>query len=165
MFGVALMFTGCVFLVNGLALIGRVDGPSIAVFNLIAFVLDTGIAIWAGLNDNPYGMAQLLLFSLTYLVMAWNVLTGQTDWRAFGWYCGFVTVMALPTALVNYQDGAPWFGTFWMSWAVLWYFFFLMFGLNVKLNQAFVGLSAIAVGIATVMVPGFLLTSGTWAGG
>ena len=165
MIGVALMFTGAVFLVNGMALLGLVDGPSVSIFNLIAFVLDSGIALWAGLNGNPFGMAQVLLFAFTYLILAWNALTGTTDYRAFGWYCGFVTVMALPTSLVNYGQDAPWFGTFWLSWAILWYFFFLMFGLGVNLSPRFVGGSAVAVGIGTVMVPGFLLTSGVWAGG
>jgi hypothetical protein len=163
--GVALMFTGAIFLVNGMALIGRVSGPSVAIFNLVAFVLDAGIGIWSGLTGNPFGMGQLLLFAFTYLVMAWNVLTGEADWRAFGWYCGFVAVMAVPTSLNLYSSGAPWFGSFWMSWAVLWYLFFLMFGLGLRLPEKLVGASAIAIGIGTVMVPGYLLTSGAWAGG
>jgi len=165
MLGVALMFTGAVLLVNGLALIDRVDGPSVAVFNLIAGALDTGVGIWAGLTGNPFGMGQIFLFAFTYLWLAWNALTQTSDWRAFGWYCGFVAVMALPTSFFNYSESAPWFGTFWMCWGALWYLFFIMFGLGVPVRQAFAGVTTAVLGVGTAMVPGYLLASGTWAGG
>ncbi len=165
MVGVALMFTGAVLLVNGLALCGKVDGPSVAVFNLIAGSLNVGVGIHSGLNGNPFGMGQLFLFAFTYLWMAWNVLAGVSDWRAFGWYCGFVAVMAVPTSLTTYAADAPWFGGFWMSWAVLWYLFFLMFGLGLKIRDMFAGVTTATIGIATAMVPGYLIASGTWGGG
>lgn len=165
MIGVALMFTGAVLLVNGLALIGRADAGSVAVFNLIGGTLDAGVAVWSGIDHNTFAAGQVFLFAFTYLWMAWNALTGQADWRAFGWYCGFVAVMALPTAFVNLGNGVHWFGSFWLCWAALWYLFFLMFGVGVTVTNAFAGLSTIAIGVATAMIPGYLLTSGTWAGG
>jgi hypothetical protein len=165
MIGVALMFTGAVLLVNGLSLIGKVDGASIAFFNLVGGALNVGIAIWTGLSDNVFGAGQLFLFAFTYLWLAWNSMTKQADWRAFGWYCGFVALMACPTAALTYADGAPWFGTFWVTWGLLWYLFFVMFALGIKRLDAFAGLSTIAIGVGTAMIPGYLLTSGTWAGG
>ena len=167
MLGVALMFTGAVLLVNGLALINKVDSHSVAFFNLIGGLLNVGIAVWAGITDNVFGAGQLFLFGFTYLWLAWNALTKQADWRAFGWYCAFVAVMAFPTAAMTYSDGAPWFGTFWITWGGLWYLFFLMFGLGLSLRRinAFAGATTILIGVGTAMVPGYLLTSGTWAGG
>jgi hypothetical protein len=40
-----------------------------------------------------------------------------------------------------------------------------MFGLGIKRLDVFAGMSTIAIGVATAMIPGYLLTSGTWAGG
>lgn len=161
------MFTGAVLLVNGLALVGKVDPTSVAFFNIIGGLLNVGIAISTGIGDNTFGAAQLFLFGFTYLWMAYNALTKQTDWRAFGWYCAFVAAMAFPTAAMTYSDGAPWFGTFWITWGVLWYLFFLMFGLGVTFRRSteFAGVTTILIGVATAMVPGYLLTSGAWAGG
>lgn len=165
MVGVALMFTGAVLLVNGLSLLGKVDGPSIAFFNVLMGTLLAGIAVWDGVEENVFGAGQLFLFAFTYLWLAWNSLTKQGDWRGFGWYCAFVAVMALPTSALTYADDAPWFGTFWIIWGGLWYLFFLMFALGVKRLEVVTGMSAIAVGIGTTMIPGYLIMSGTWAGG
>lgn len=167
MIGVALMFTGVVLLVNGLSLLGKVDPRGTIFLNLVVGTLDVGVGIHAGLTDNVFGMGQLFLFGFTYLWLAFNALTNAEDWRSFGWYCGFVTVMALPTAFMTYSEGSPWFGTFWISWALLWYLFFLMFGLGLTLRRIneFAGISTVILGLATAMIPGYLMTSGTWAGG
>lgn len=165
MVGVALMFAGVVLLVNGLSLLGKVDGASIAFFNVLMGALLAGIAVWDGVEGEVFGAGQVFLFAFTYLWLAWNSMTKQEDWRGFGWYCGFVALVAFPTAALTYADDHPWFGTFWIIWGLLWYLFFLMFALGVKRLVVPTGMSAIPIGIGTLMIPGYLMMSGTWAGG
>src|SRR5882757_8319034 len=109
MIGVALMFTGAVLLLNGLALLGKVDPHSIAGFNLVGGLLNIGAALQAGLTQDTFSAGKLFLFGITYLWLAYNALTNEQDWRAFGWYCGFVAAMAFPTAAITLNASANWF--------------------------------------------------------
>ena len=66
--------------------------------------------------------------------MAFNqVITGSG--RAFGWYCLFVAITAIPAGIYTLQNagGNPadvWLGLNWFAWAVLWALFFVLLALE-----------------------------------
>jgi hypothetical protein len=65
-------------------------------------------------------------FGFTYLYVGLNLLTG-TDGTGAGWYSLFVAVSAVGFPVVNFvklEDGP--FGVIWLSWAFLWFLFFLL---------------------------------------
>lgn len=164
MTSVGLMFAGVALLVNGLALLGRVDARSVVAVDLLVGGLQLGIALTVGFQGESFAASQTLLFSFTYLWLAYNSLMKVTDARAFGWYCLFVTTVAVPTSFVTFDDGGPWFGVFWLVWATLWFLFFLLLALGKERIMAATGAFTVFVGVATCMVPGFLITSGRWDG-
>jgi hypothetical protein len=110
------------------------------------------------------GGAFILLFAFTYLWVAFNGYLNAGG-RAFGWYCLFVAITAVAAGIYTF-DGAGgntasiWLGIDWFAWAVLWFLFFVLGTLDRPIARA-TGLLAIAEGIATSWVFGFLLLQGT----
>lgn len=164
MSNVGLLFVGAVLVVNGLGLLGHVDARSGAVLNAFVGTLTGAVALHAGFTGDAFTAAKLLLFSFTYLWVAYNAWAKVEDGRAFGWYCFFVAAVAAPTAAITFADGDRWFGLFWASWAALWlvYFFILALGATRLTKPA--GVATLVVAVATCVVPGFLLVSGRWEG-
>jgi hypothetical protein len=59
----------------------------------------------------------------------------QAGNHAFGWFCFFIAVTAVPTGIYTLRDAdgnvaSVWLGINWFAWAVLWFLFFLMLTLN-----------------------------------
>lgn len=164
MIGVALLFSGGVLLVNALVLLGKADGPSATVFNLLGGVLNVAIAFWVGFHDEDgFSASKVLLFGFTYLWLAYNSILHITDGRAFGWYCAFVAAFGIPTAILTLDDGNRWFGGFWFLWAGLWGLFFVMFGLQKKGLELVAGIYTLVVA-ASCAVPGYLMVADRWDG-
>ncbi len=109
------------------------------------------------------GAAFSLLFSLTYLWVAWNRLTGG-DGRGLGWFSLFVAITALPIAAdtlrAAYSTWDWWLGLSWAAWAVLWLMFFLLLALHKPIARATAWM-AIVQGVGTAWLPGYLLLTGT----
>lgn len=84
--------------------------------------------------------------------------------RAFGWYCLFVAVTAVAAGGYTLNAGGHtasiWLGINWFAWAVLWFMFFLLLALDRPIARI-TGLLAIAEGIGTSWVLGFLILQGT----
>lgn len=106
----------------------------------------------------------ILLFAFTYL---WVAANGFLDagGRGFGWYCLFVAVTAVAAGIYTFKDAGGntasiWLGIDWFAWAVLWFLFFVLLALDRPIARL-AGLLAIAEGIATSWVFGFLLLQGT----
>jgi hypothetical protein len=71
--------------------------------------------------------------------------------RAFGWFCFFVAVTAVPTGIYALRDAqgnvaATWLAIDWFVWAVLWFLFFLLLALERPIMRQ-VGWATIAVAI------------------
>lgn len=164
MVAIGLMFTGAVLLVNGLAMLGAVDSRSGAVMNLFVGTLDVFIAVDAAVRGDTFLATKVFLFGFTYLWVAYNSLMRVTDGRAFGWYCAFVAALAFPTALITFDEGSGWFGVFWLTWAALWFLFFLILALGMERIVVMVGVLTIFLGVTTAMVPGYLMAAGRWSG-
>jgi putative amide transporter protein len=105
----------------------------------------------------------IMLFAFTYLWVAYNNYVNAGG-RAFGWYCLFVALTAVPAGIYTLKDAAGntasiWLGISWFAWAVLWFMFFLLLALDRPIGRI-AGLLAIAEGIATAWVFGFLILEG-----
>lgn len=130
---VGLMYVGAVLFVNALMLLGSIDGKSASVFNIFIGLLQVFTPIYLIITAN--GDSQLILsasgiflFGFTYLYV------GLTKWFALdtsgvGWYCLWVSVMALGFSYVNFvQFSDVKFGIIWLLWSFLWFLFYQLLG-------------------------------------
>jgi hypothetical protein len=94
----------------------------------------------------------ILLFAFTYLWVAFNQFLNAGG-RAFGWYCLFVAITAIPAGIYTLQaaHGNPadlWLAANWFAWAVLWGMFWALLVLELPIAKL-AGWLAIAEGIGT----------------
>ena len=174
--GVMLLYVGAVLVVNGIWLIGGtrdeasalyIQGREVAVLNVFTGFVGLATAttlLVQGNRDGDLatvrGGGLILLFAFTYLWVAANAFLNAGG-RAFGWYCLFVAVTAVPAGILTLDtgggaDAAVYLGISWFAWAVLWFLFFLLLALDRPVAKL-TGALAIIEGIVTAWVFGFLL--------
>jgi hypothetical protein len=185
--GVMLLYVGAVLVINGIWLIGQarvaavgeagartaeahpffIQGREVTVINIFTgFVgLVTAVTLLVqGNRDEDLASVRgggfILLFAFTYLWVAANGFLNAGG-RAFGWYCLFVAITAIPAGiytLANAEGNAAsiYLGIDWFAWAVLWFVFFMLLALDRPLARLAGGLAALE-GIATAWVFGMLL--------
>lgn len=165
--GLALLYIGAVLIINGLWILGYVGDREITFINLFTGFITLCVALYSAFGPGAdaasiKGGALSMLFSATYLWVAFNRIVGA-DGRGLGWFCLFVTITAIPVA-VQTLEGAHnisvvWLGIDWSLWALLWFAFYLLLGLQLKIGKPTAYL-CIAVGIVTAWVPGFMMING-----
>jgi hypothetical protein len=146
------------------------EGREVAVINIFTGFVGVVIAsiylIQAAVQNDlasARGGGFILLFAFTYLWVAFNqVISGSG--RAFGWYCLFVAITAIPAGIYTLQTagGNPagvWLGLNWFAWAVLWALFFALLALERPIGRA-VGWLAIIEGVVTAWALGFVVLIG-----
>jgi hypothetical protein len=94
----------------------------------------------------------ILLFAFTYLWVSANQYLNAGG-RAFGWYCLFVAITAIPAGIYTLQTANGntaliWLGVNWFAWAVLWGLFWALLVLERPIARL-TGWVAILVGIGT----------------
>jgi putative amide transporter protein len=191
--GVMLLYVGAVLVVNGIWLLGQarladageggaaaaeahpffIQNREVTVLNIFTGFVGVVISVtWMiqGNRDNDLvqvrGSGFILLFAFTYLWVAANNFLNAGG-RAFGWFCLFVAVTAIPAGAytldaANGNDASVYLGIAWFAWAVLWFVFFLLLALDRPVARL-AGVLAIVEGIATAWVFGFLLLEGELA--
>jgi hypothetical protein len=187
MLGVVLLYVGAVLVINGIWLIGQarvasagdagataaeshplfIQGREVTVINIFTGFVGVVAAVTLMVQGNRDGdLASIrsggliLLFAFTYLWVAANGFLNAGG-RAFGWYCLFVAVTALPAALytfnnANGNDASIYLGIDWIAWAILWFLFFVLLALDRPIARV-TGALAILEGIGTAWVFGLLL--------
>jgi hypothetical protein len=185
--GVVLLYVGAVLVVNGIWLIGQaraatvgeagagaaeahptfIQNREVAVLNLFTGFVGVVAAVTLLVQGNSAGdlsqirgAGYILLFAFTYLWVAANNFLNAGG-RAFGWYCLFVAITAIPAGIwsfANAQGNAAsiYLGVCWFAWAVLWFLFFLLLALDRPVGRL-AGALAILEGIGTAWVFGILL--------
>ena len=165
--GLSLFYVGAVLILNGLWMLGRIGEREIAVINLftggLTLLVSLKLALGEGADAESIKAAALsLLFSLTYLWFAFNRLSAA-DGRGLGWFSLFVAITAVPVAIDTLSTASTlwgwWSGLSWAAWALLWLLFFVMLVLN-KPVVRFTAAMAIAQGVFTGWLPGYLLLTG-----
>jgi putative amide transporter protein len=146
------------------------QGREVAVINIftgfvgvvIALILLVQAAVQSNLAS-ARGGGFILLFAFTYLWVAFNqVISGSG--RAFGWYCLFVAITAIPAGIYTLQTAggnpaAVWLGLNWFAWAVLWALFFVLLALERPIGLI-TGWVTIIEGIVTAWALGFAVLIG-----
>lgn len=150
-----------------------IQNREVTVLNVFTGFIGVAIAVTLLVQGNSksdlvqvQGAGFILLFAFTYLWVAANQWLNAGG-RAFGWYCLFVAITAVPAGIYTLKDAAGntasvWLGINWFAWAVLWFLFFLLLTLERPIAKL-TGALAIVIGIATAWVFGFLLLEGTVA--
>ncbi|KAI5913496.1 AmiS/UreI family transporter [Thauera sp. 2A1] len=168
--GLSLFYVGAVLILNGLWMLGRIADREITIINLFTGGLTLLISLKLALGEGAdaasiKGAALSLLFSFTYLWVAFNRLTGA-DGRGLGWFSLFVAVTAIPVAIDSLRMASTtwdwWLGLSWAAWAVLWLLFFVLLALQKPIARLTAGV-AISQGIFTGWLPGYLLLTGALA--
>ena len=166
--GLSLFYVGAVLILNGLWILGRIGDREIAVINLLTGGLTLLVSLKLAFGDGAdaasiKGAALSLLFSFTYLWVAFNRLSGA-DGRGLGWFSLFVAITAVPVAIDTLRAASStwdwWLGLSWAAWAVLWLMFFLLLALHKPIARATAWM-AIVQGVGTAWLPGYLLLTGT----
>jgi putative amide transporter protein len=187
MLGVVLLYVGAVLVINGIWLIGQarvaaageagataaeshpffIQGREVTVINVFTGFVGVVAAVTfmvQGNRDDDIAEIRsgglILLFAFTYLWVAANGFLNAGG-RAFGWYCLFVAITALPAALytfnnANGNDASIYLGIDWIAWAILWFMFFLLLALDRPIARV-TGAVAVLEGIGTAWVFGLLL--------
>jgi hypothetical protein len=187
MLGVVLLYVGAVLVINGIWLIGQaratstgeagaaaaeahpffIQGREVTVINIFTGFVGVVAAIILMIDGNRdddiasfRGGGFILLFAFTYLWVAANAFLNAGG-RAFGWYCLFVAITAVPAGIytLNNADGndaSIYLGIDWFAWAILWFLFFVLLALDRPISRLAGGL-AVVEGIGTAWVLGMLL--------
>jgi putative amide transporter protein len=163
---VGLMFVGAVLFVNGLLLLGKIDGKGAGVFNLFVGALQTAVPFYliahaTNLNDILLDSG-IFLFGFTYLYVGIGNLAGARP-VGLGWYSAWVAIMATAfgiTNIVKFHDAT--IGLLWLQWSVLWGLFWVVLGLGVSRLTSFTGWLTLILSFTTCTIPGFLLLLGEW---
>jgi putative amide transporter protein len=165
--GLGLLYVGAVLVLNGIWLLGYIQDREIWVMNFFTGGLVVLVALYSafGLEEpnqaSVLAAAQFLLFAFTYIWVGINRLI-DVDGRGLGWFCLFVAVTAVPTAISLFAAGGPiWLALNWSAWAVLWFVYWLLLALGMGQLTRFSGWLTVAIGIVTAWVPGYLLLTGT----
>jgi len=168
---VGLLYVGAVLFINGVMLLGWVEAKSAAPMNIFVggmqvvtptFLIFTASGPPAVVQNTILGASGLYLFGFTYLYVAFN-LFGNLDGTGLGYFSLFVAICAVVFAYLNFgrfNDNT--FGVIWLSWAFLWFLFFLLLGRGQTGLTRYTGAVAAIEGWVTGAIPAFLLLTGHW---
>jgi hypothetical protein len=163
---VGLMFVGAVLFVNGLLLLGKIDGKGAATFNLFVGALQVAIPFYlittAPTTSDILLDSGIFLFGFTYLYVGISNLAGQAP-VGLGWYSAWVAIMAAAfgiTNIVKFHD--PTIGLLWLQWSVLWALFWLVLALGISRLTPLTGWLTLILSFTTCTIPGYLLLLGEW---
>ncbi|MEJ8278151.1 AmiS/UreI family transporter [Pseudonocardia spirodelae] len=167
---VGLLYVGAVLFVNGLMLLGLVEGRAAAPINLFVGalqVLTPTLLIVGADGDRAQILAAsgLYLFGFTYLYVGIGQLA-RLDSTGVGWFSLFVAVAAVGYSWANFTiAGDAAFGVIWLYWAFLWGLFFVLLGLKRDRIARFTGWVTVVQAWVTAAIPAFtLLTVGALPG-
>jgi hypothetical protein len=136
-----------------------IQNREVAVLNIFTGFIGVAVAITYIVSGNATGTllsvragAFILLFAFTYLWVAFNQFLNAGG-RAFGWYCLFVAITAIPAGIYILQAsgghaGLVWLGVDWFAWALLWGLFWVLLTFELPI-ALFTGVIALLEGIGT----------------
>jgi hypothetical protein len=165
---VGLLYVGAVLFINGLMLLGKIDGKSAGIFNIFVGVLQVFTPIFMIITadgDLPtiFQASGIFLFGFTYLYVGISNLT-NADSSGVGWYSLWVAILAVGYSIINfiYFNDIK-FGIIWLMWAYLWTLFFLLLTKNKPIGK-YTGWVTIIQSWVTCTIPAFFILTGIWDG-
>jgi hypothetical protein len=136
-----------------------IQNREVAVLNVFTGFIGVAVALTllvqgsiAGDLASVRGAGYILLFAFTYLWVSVNQFLNAGG-RAFGWYCLFVAITAIPAGIYTLQaangnTALIWLAINWFAWAVLWALFWALLVLELPIAR-FTGWIAVLEGIGT----------------
>lgn len=163
---VGLLYVGAVLFINGLMLLGKIDGKSAGIFNLFVGSLQVFTPIYMIITADG-DMATILsasgifLFGFTYLYVGIANLTNANA-NGIGYYSLWVAIMALGYSYANFSYfGDSKFGMIWLMWAFLWFLFYLLLAKNKPIAR-YTGWIALIQAWITCTIPAFMILIEAW---
>ena len=165
MLGVNLLFAGFALTLNGVSYFTTVDNKVKGMANLFVGVIIAINAVFqtAQATDHAtYGFsAAMWLFALNYLIIASHIFFSCENWKAFGLYGLFASVVSFVFAVEAVLTSTLWELVYmWCMWGILWAQSFFAIMLNVKAIDKLTPHILILNGIASTFIPGFLILLG-----
>jgi len=165
MLGVNLLFAGFALTLNGASYITAFDNKVKGIVNILVGIVIGINAVFQTAQANchvTFGFsAAMWLFALNYFVIAAHIFCKSENWKVFGMYGLFASVVSFTFAGEAIFTNAPGIMVYlWCMWGVLWAqsFFAIVRG-----NKAIDKLTPhilILNGIASTFIPGFLILLG-----
>ena len=165
MLGVNLLFAGFALTLNGISYLTKVDEKAKGMANILVGVVIAINAVFqtaAATDHLTFGFsAAMWLFALNYFIIAAHIFIKADNWKVFGLYGLFASIVSLIFAGDTFINSGPWEMIYmWLMWAILWAQSFFAIMLNVKSIGKFTAHILIINGIASTFIPGFLILLG-----
>ena len=165
MLGVNLLFAGFALTLNGVSYLTEVDNKAKGMSNVFVGVIIAINAVFqtAQATDHvTYGFsAAMWLFALNYFIIAAHIFLKSENWKTFGLYGLFASLVSFIFAGEAVFTGAPWVLIYmWCMWGILWAQSFFASMLNSKSIDKFSPHILIINGVASTFIPGFLILLG-----
>ena len=163
-----LLFVGAVLFINGLSLLGYVKGKSLVPMDLFVgllqvitplYLIFTATGTPAEVSATILLGSGLFLFGFTYLYVAINNIY-DLDGSGLGWFCLYVVLAAIAYAYFNFKTATPGgnvLTVLWISWAYLWFLFWLVLSLGRTSLTRYTGAVCATQGIITGFIPALIL--------
>jgi len=165
MLGVNLIFAGFALTLNGVSYFVPVDQKVKGIINILVGAVIAVNAVFSTIHAADHTAfsiaAATWMFALNYLIIAAHILFGSENWKAFGLYALFASIISFVFAGESIITGAPWVLVYlWCMWGVLWAQNCLAILVGIKAVDKLTPHTLICNGIASTFVPGILILLG-----
>ena len=165
MLGVNLLFAGFALTLNGLSYLTPVDDKVKGMANvLVGLVIGINAVFQTAQASGyvTYGFAAAMwLFALNYFIIAAHIFFNSENWKVFGLYGLFASLVSFTFAGEALFTGAPLVLVYlWGMWGLLWAQSFASIMLGSKAVDRLTPHVLILNGVASTFVPGFLILLG-----
>ena len=165
MLGVNLLFAGFALTLNGVSYITAVDNKAKAMANIFVGLVIAINAVFQtvqAVDHVTFGFsAAMWLFAINYFIIGVHILFGATNWKVFGLYGLFASIISFVFAIDTVIATGPWEMIYmWGMWGLLWAQSFFAIMLGIKAIDKLTPHILILNGIASTFIPGFLILLG-----
>ena len=164
MLGVNLIFAGFALTLNGVSYLTEVDNKAKGMANaLVGLIIAINAVFQTYQADShiTFGFAAAMwLFSLNYFVIAAHIFLKSENWKVFGMYGLFASIVSIVFAIDSGIAGEYIFVYLWGMWAILWAQTFFAILVGCKRIDKLTPHILIINGIASTFIPGFLMLLG-----
>ncbi|MDR0310512.1 MAG: AmiS/UreI family transporter [Acidobacteriota bacterium] len=163
MLGVNLLFAGFALTLNGMSYYFKVDDRAKGISNILVGIVIAINAIFQtsqATDHITFGFsAAMWMFALNYIIIAAHTLLKSENWKVFGVYSLFASVVSFTFAWDSIMaDDVLWVMVYlWAMWGVLWAQSFLAILAGIKAVDKFSPHVLILNGVASTFVPGLLM--------
>jgi hypothetical protein len=165
MLGINLLFAGFALTLNGISYLTKIDDRARGAANaLVGFIIAFNAIFQTAAADGyaAHGFAAAMwLFAINYFIIAAHILFKADNWKAFGLYSLFASIVSFVFAGDVLINSGPWEMIYlWAMWGILWVQSFLSILCGIKAVDKLTPHVLILNGIASTFVPGFLILLG-----